>query len=681
MAKVEPSSLIFPEELADLSKEKDPFFCRWVDKVNSHNMKDSRLLMITYWEFYLFRKPRFSKALQLKKQFLWYDIKKLEMISPTNFKIYIDEEDTLTISYLLATRLFEKMYTYLINFLLPSEYPEFVFLENYKAPKVKGSIISHMRMKMKQNGHILSKAAENSIIRFVKSKEKTFRLNQIQSIIDSLPIFLEILSLMPHVDTLIVPCAASYHQLDIMNMLKDCLLANDTIHHLIFRDKLPDNFSDFLDALRDSENDNIETLQFTNGEFTLLHTISLAKYIQAKPIKILIAKSCLSPITFNPFLQSIDDNTGFQNITKLFLDRSPGLNVNILMTSLPKLQIVSLQKCDFEITDFFDTLMRMKSKLRSCNISGNKCNRRFQNDIFISQYLCSITIDNVLWETESFKNFFKNVLKHKPLDYNENPTKLKLSLSNSRIPGNVWVQFFKIFLKKKTYSEALTVLKWNENPIHPIFFEFCQRCQSINELSFNGVFTAESKSFPFLLDYIAAIKNLETLSLAGTARVQLGELGVRHVIRSLRKNRSIKSLDISNNKAGPKMLEDLAYVLMLNRLVESIKFDGNDITNMDSFHVFFEKLKARGLPLVVPWPQQEVDDMLQFGTTTESKVKKVRELYNQVTKGDKTIKVDEAMINKEPNVKAEEEEEEEDTDETEDSGANMYQPLVDDILF
>ena len=81
------------------------------------------------------------------------------------------------------------------------------------------------------------------------------------------------------------------------------------------------------------------------------------------------------------------------------------------------------------------------------------------------------------------------------------------------------------------------------------------------------------------------------------------------------------------------MFIDLARILNKNRFVESILIDGNDVTNLNTYKKFFTSLRERGKPLNVNWPEQEMNDILQYGTATKDMIEKVKEIYDDVING------------------------------------------------
>ena len=107
---------------------------QWVDKINSHNHLDRRLLIFSDSGFSLCRPKAFSKVPEVTKFFSWFDLKSIELNDNIfKFLFYDNDQDTRSISFSFdqSTELLDILCQHLANILIPSEYPKILAGSNF----------------------------------------------------------------------------------------------------------------------------------------------------------------------------------------------------------------------------------------------------------------------------------------------------------------------------------------------------------------------------------------------------------------------------------------------------------------------------------------------------------------------------------------------------------------------
>ena len=108
---------------------------------------------------------------------------------------------------------------------------------------------------------------------------------------------------------------------------------------------------------------------------------------------------------------------------------------------------------------------------------------------------------------------------------------------------------------------SLYALKWNENPVDDCFVKFLTNCSSLKMLSLNGCLTGTEEVMPKLIKFISETELLEVLALAGTHMRGLGKATLK-IVDALEQNRSLRRLDLRNNKTGNEIMEKLITLLL-----------------------------------------------------------------------------------------------------------------------
>lgn len=632
----------YPDNVPDFSKEK----VLYADYINIVDTKQNKLikgvLVMTDWEIFFFSIKSKSK-LTKEASMRWYDLKRLVMEDNKTFSCCYkkkkqgqDQESSeivMKIEYRKTNSLLKRMHKYLSTFMMKNELPEFQFLDGVDMKETKGKFLLFLKMKMREINKPFSKSSYEGLKKMLIENPIEVDLSLLSFFQGHINIFLTGLNLCPTIKKLII-------RFENENKILDEIIAfiktNQTIESFSFYGKLPANFKDFVKELKNSKAP-INEVVFNDCEFDLSNISDLKNIVTYKKIESLRLYQSIAALVVNPLVLKFESKKGFQNITNLFLDKTPGLNVRLLVPSLTNVQTLSLSYCDFELVDFFSELSESPNfQLQRVNLSGNRNSRSF-DQVVLPKYLYDISLNDILWDRDSLLIFIETICKHNPVSFiNEEENRpTKLSISNLKLPPGKWDDFFEDL--SEIASDTLSSLRWDDNPIQPHLIKFLSNISNLNALSLSGCIEPESKILKQVIKYINENRTIETFAMSGTQKQILGSSTIE-LVKILEKNRTIKKLDISKNRAGEELLNVLKDLLRDNCKIETILIDGNNVFDIKSYIDFFQALVNRGQPLFIPWPEKEVNDMIQYDSATEIQLQSAKETYDQVIAGNPNIK-------------------------------------------
>ncbi|KAK8839970.1 hypothetical protein M9Y10_031687 [Tritrichomonas musculus] len=599
---VDLSTVNLPYEMPNISKEKI-FFSKWIDKISTKGKRNQRLLIITDWEFFILKKKRFSKKFTLSYSFKWVDITAIESndASPYEFSIYFQKTHQqekrpqqiqssktkkmrvyFKFRYQKTQKMLMMLYNYLSSFKLNDDLPEFKYPSSFAFPKVKTSIPEIIRMKLRLNNYRISNSTLNAIKKFLSSHPTHFCFTEIRSLIKNLPIFLKYIYLEPSIKTFVIPFNVDFNILKILN---NFLKENKTITSLIFKEKLPLNFSNFKSTfLSSSSTQMIQSFKFINSKFSIQNVKDISKIVKKRNVKSLQIINSLGPLSMPPFVYNIYNNPGFQKIEKLTIDHTNSIDIRKMMPYLQNVISLTLTDCRFQIADLFAMLIE-DYQMEYLNISLNINDKRIFDEIIFPKFLSVLVVCGIEWDELSLKMFFESIMVHKPEANNHSlhEDEIILDLSHSSMKDDDWELFFQQL--ESIPRGNVIKFKWNDNPIDKRLISFFDSFVNLKSLSLDGCIIKNNDDLLNLLQFICRSKTLEYLSFAGTEMRNM-KRQILSVIDTLYINRSIKKINVSNHNCGNSILIKLGQVLLENRVVEEVYIDDNNITDIFLYQQF-----------------------------------------------------------------------------------------------
>ena len=616
----------------------------FVDKINRHGLPNSRYLILTDYELFLYEKVKFHNEVVEKTRITYFDIKKLEIINNLNIIISFGEPQEmddqekfiLNLKGELIQHVFLKLYKTFEAGFLPNEKPEYIFPPEYPIPGVERNIPeARMKIFLRKQGKKLDEKSISDMNKFFYPKDHrindTFKLNQIPSIVEYLPLFLSTFVFVPKVTKIIVPCTLELSLHDsLFSVLGDFIKTNPNITSFTFLGKIPSDFNKFVDGYVANQNNSVQELIFQKCDFKETHMSDFARLIDHKPItRLTLISSVDENVALNFF--KIFSHPGFQNITYLNIDHSYGVDIVDLMPNLENVEDFSARMCGINLYDFFLHFSKLSNpKMNSIQLGGNLNIDLVQSNVIIPPVVRSLQLDDIAWDPNSLINIFSQCIT-----LGQESNGFAINLSNAKMSNEKWDIFFRAIEGKA--SNTLEKLFWNENPINLTFFRFLFNSPNLKNVSLSGCFSdssADKENRQLLKEFIKKSKNIIYLHLDGTRRKSLGKKGLNTVFKALSENDHIRLISVRDNHGGNSTLDFLSTCLGTNHVLEYAAIDGNDISSLSSYIDFFEKTRMRCKEFAITWPEKETRDMIQFGEVTEEDVQYAKLLYTKMRKGD-----------------------------------------------
>lgn len=450
----------FPEECAELAKAKDIMHFEEITMIDGNNRKQKRILIITSWEFHLFKSSLFTcgqSPLVLTTKFRWIDITKVA--SPKAKKIFISfqrdksrfesslsklhkknipEGDTFdgnpAVGILSSTpqKLLTKIFSYIISFSLETEYPQFFLSPDIRDILWEQSytdVLNHVNLRMKAEDKTVPFSVVNKIQRFVTKQDPVLKLSKLKNFGPCLNYFLECLHWFQFLKKIVINFnsfrqymrenqqgKAASKNFDIIQVLRQRIITQNTIAEIEFRDRVPLNFKLLIESIIKA-NKYFHTAIFVDCDLNASQLNVLKQWIETGTLEYLYLISTISPINGPTFIASLNNNYGAQMLRKINISRLSRLEISSLISYLPRIRYLSLQYCDFELHEFFYLIKNTPTpcQVETVILSGNRNTRRIQPKLQFPPYLREINVSDIFWESESFKNFFQSVLLHQPI--------------------------------------------------------------------------------------------------------------------------------------------------------------------------------------------------------------------------------------------------------------------------
>lgn len=422
----------------------------------------------------------------------------------------------------------------------------------------------------------------------------------------TIPLIVDAIQLFSFVSTVILQNTPKF---DIFSYFLDFALKNIYIEYVKIEGDLPPKFTDFLNSLKQNTAARIGGITFFNTKFTPDQLTLLSSTIAERDIPAAGFNSTFadeeSVNNFYDFFLSADLS---KKLKKLCVYNSPLIRIDALMSKLSGLSVLSLHSCGLEIYSCFSILH--KTKLKIIDLSGNKCSKQLPKMDF--PFLSSIILRDVEWGDNTLSTFFIFVSRSFEVS-------LSLDLSDAKASADEWVKFF--MNTKKYYFPSIREFKWENNPIHPLFFDYLKENDKICSLSMSGCFSEEDVlAVDALCNYLMRAPFLKKLVLVSNEVAYLGKFTVP-ILSALLLSPGIEYLDISCSKCGNSGVCQMNNLLKNSTTLNTVHFDGSDPTSCSSYAdllgTVIEIQKKRQLAFA--WPETDMLNLLNYHKLRHSK--------------------------------------------------------------
>ncbi|OHT07420.1 hypothetical protein TRFO_24372 [Tritrichomonas foetus] len=381
----------------------------------------------------------------------------------------------------------------------------------------------------------------------------------------------------------------------------------------IFKHKNTKDFEKFVISLKDSK---VETLRFTDVEFTQKISEFLSDNLSESPIKSLyfngqqFARNCIQCFHEKSIetLQHLSiENESLSTIHTFHI-------ISVCLSScLTKLVI---NNSNFDIATFFEAVNSNANdlKLKRIDLSGNRCSANFSGDYSMPSTLCKIKLTQLTWEGNSIVSF---------LSKQSYLTMVDIDLSRAYLSSSQ-VNSMSQTLPREPKSTSIRAFKWNSNPIFVKFFNFIMKWKFLTKLVMNDCeYSPKEKNqiLPSLSGLISSI-NIQKLSIRNIQST-LGTKLMLSLKDCLCEHQAIKHLDISNNSIGDDGLSILKEIITVNTRIRSICFDGCKLQMYSSLSTFLAYITQIPYIRNVSKPRNDISELVKkFGQPASKEIKK-----------------------------------------------------------
>lgn len=216
---------------------------------------------------------------------------------------------------------------------------------------------------------------------------------------------------------------------------------NCNIEYFRIEGPVTSTFNNFIKYIVNNREQPISGLAFdgTNLDDTTMR--ELTQVIYSKPIESTGFRNVIRDTTvdasYNIFLPGHVGKT----LKCICIDSAPDINLNLLITRLQNLKVLSITKCNIEIYAVFPLLLN--TSISYIDLSGNVCSSCIDTSKMVPTSLERIVISDSSWGSNCLIYLFNYL--------SQSSSKLSLNLSNSELETNEWKQFYISLRSSKLY--------------------------------------------------------------------------------------------------------------------------------------------------------------------------------------------------------------------------------------
>lgn len=608
---------------------------RWVERINSRHRAEKRILLLTESSFSLYQTKAFSKMPKMSRHFTWFDLQKIEMPQAKTLCLTFENDSVLFTCDSIETVLL-KMISHIQEIFSLNEMPK-MEIQHYNLEESEDTFRPIKRLKARiytQRGSIPEDLI-HSYMQFLRSGKDKLNIGDI-AVHHFYDFILDSLYVAPHVKILEVPNSERSHWKEIGKFLaKSCY-----VESLITSEKIDSGFVDFLNELENSKQKILKSITFSSPKILDTDIPTIISIVQKREIENL---TIIRGLHRHYFESLCDGLAKAKSLKYLAIEHVDYVEPIKIMKTLPNLEVLEATYSETELLTLFTALANLKDiSIKKLNFSGNRFKSAFQKQISLPSSIDTLILNNVDFGGSSFQSLFTHLILN-------NPTPISLSVNSFKITDNQWQSFQNVIFQFANSSEYLNLqeLYWDGNLLFPQFFAFLDKCEPLTVLSLNGCISDSDDTTIIhnLIEFISSTTSVTDLRLGGTKEKQIGKFELIQILEALTKdNKVIKRIDLHNQKLDSNLFEVLGNVLLQNRVIEYINFNGCGITDPQIFKDFFSTLLKRGKPLYFPFPYDDIYEMQNKHLITDDLINELKTESKSIYEGNTSIKTPQETI-------------------------------------
>jgi hypothetical protein len=310
--------------------------------------------------------------------------------------------------------------------------------------------------------------------------------------------------------------------------------------------------------------------------------------------------------------------------------------MKLLFSRLEILETLSLTHCTIEVPVFLKGAGRSPTfAVRTLDLSGNAASAGFGKTFVFPRSVQKLTLNSVSFTRESFAATVRHCLAA--------PLLVSLSMQNVGFAGVEVERAFSLISARpelRGMTFALHELFWDDNDVAPSFFQVIERCTGLQLLSLNGALTAADQSVPLIAEFLAANTGLRDLRICGTMQRSLPTGQIARILEPLKEfHRTLLRIDLSHNVLDAKALDEIADLLLRNRIIAHVQFQNCRLPNSEALDEFLNQVAARGAPVEIPLPRVDLEEMRAKGALTTEAIAALVQRLGKLAIGDSSIPI------------------------------------------
>ena len=445
--------------------------------------------------------------------------------------------------------------------------------------------------------------------RILKQKPRSIDLGILEDLGFEIPIILDAISIQPMISSIIVP---NHPNSNIYNILLDYLPHNNTLKKLVFTDPIDDAFVIFFTAIRKFSLSQLESIEFVHCNILPNMIQLIILFLQQHEIEIIFTKCLISQPEINiPNMCNSSNKLLGLHMTSVWFVYS-----NEFQMALINIQNLSLRGCRIKINKLMEVLSLNNSPIQTLDLSKNSFRDPLPNNFYFPKQLRELFLNDVLWSEPNFEIIFNLAC------ISANNFLLSLANANFLDRTKSFDSFFKNF---NPNGDSLESLYWNCNTLHDKLFQYLLRCTKLKLLSLAGC-NIKKAIFPSLKRYIESNKSLVILDIHGTPMNHL-QKSFANVIDWIKKSKVIRRVDFSFNPLKPKVVGNLAQLIIENLNVRQILISNILIDDYLTFEPIVNALKQREMLIYIKFPEELFKKFKRNGSISDDLINEIRPLF------------------------------------------------------
>lgn len=346
------------------------------------------------------------------------------------------------------------------------------------------------------------------------------------------------------------------------------------------------NFSGFLDKFA-SNDSKIECLSFSSLSLNYDDCQNFINKLKLKKISYLgFHKNSILQEGLDVIQQKA---SSLPNLIFLNFNGYPILDLESLSSKISFITILSLSNCNLNIPKAMKLIFQSNFfKLSELDLSSNQCDSQFNLKEDFPPQLSKLVANDINWKNS------KNFISFLTFIFSKMNNILKLNVSSSEFDDlDEWKNVFNKLSQLDFDLSSIQSIGWDKNPIHESFFNFIEDCTNLKTLSISSFTVLKGKGqIETLCNYLKNNKSrkIKTLifSCDDSIRTKF-ENKISEIFNSLKKWKSLTTLDISDNMIGDDGLDGLKSLLIKNP-IKLVSFDNSKPSSIQNLIGFFTSL-------------------------------------------------------------------------------------------